>query len=99
MTKVNAPHGHPEHVHDHHCRPDARGIYVISPSGAVADPETLTRAQTRLSSMGFKVALDRGVLNQAQRFAGTDTQRLAAFTRALKQKLPIVMASRGGRSG
>jgi muramoyltetrapeptide carboxypeptidase len=49
-----------------------------------------------LSAQGFKVALDRGVLNQAQRFAGTDTQRLAAFARALKQKLPIVMASRGG---
>jgi muramoyltetrapeptide carboxypeptidase len=69
---------------------------VISPSGAVADPETLTRAKTRLKSLGFDVALDRGVLNQAQRFAGTDTQRLAAFSRALKQKLPIVMASRGG---
>ena len=93
---AHAPHGHPDHLHDHHCQPDASGIYVISPSGAVADPETLTRAQARLRDQGFKVALDRGVLNQAQRFAGTDTQRLAAFTRALKQKLPIVMASRGG---
>jgi muramoyltetrapeptide carboxypeptidase len=92
---AHIPHGHPDHVHDYHCRPDASGIYVISPSGAVADPETLARAQARLSGMGFKVALDRGVLNQEQRFAGTDTQRLAAFTRALKQKLPIVMASRG----
>ena len=96
MTKTNASHGHSENMPDHYNRPNARGIYVISPSGAVADPETLTRAQVRLNSMGFKVALDRGVLNQAQRFAGTDTQRLAAFTRALKQKLPIVMASRGG---
>ena len=93
---AHIPHGHPDHVHDYHCRPDASGIYVISPSGAVADPETLARAQARLSRMGFKVALDRGVLNQEQRFAGTDTQRLVAFTRALKQKLPIVMASRGG---
>lgn len=96
VTHAGAPHGHPDHIHDHHCRPDASGIYVISPSGAVADPETLTRAHARLSAQGFKVALDRGVLNQAQRFAGTDTQRLAAFTRALKQKLPIVMSSRGG---
>ena len=96
VAQAYAPHGHPDHVHDHHCRPDASGIYVISPSGAVADSETLTRAQARLSAQGFKVALDRGVLNQEQRFAGTDTQRLAAFTRALKQKLPIVMASRGG---
>ena len=31
-----------------------------------------------------------------QRFAGTDAQRLASLTRAIKQKLPIVMATRGG---
>ena len=96
MIKANLPHGHAEHVHDQHCKPDASGIYVISPSGAVADPETLTRAGARLTALGFKVALDRGVLHQAQRFAGTEAQRLASFARALKQKLPIVMASRGG---
>ncbi|MCY1528397.1 Murein tetrapeptide carboxypeptidase [compost metagenome] len=31
-----------------------------------------------------------------QRFAGTDAQRLASLTRAAKQKLPIVMVTRGG---
>ncbi len=56
QAHARAPHGHPDHVHDHHCRPDASGIYVISPSGAVADPETLTRAQARLGAQGFKVA-------------------------------------------
>lgn len=76
--------------------PDASGIYIISPSSAVADPKALDRAQARLTKMGFKVVLDRAALARHQRFAGTDTQRLAAFTRAIKQKLPIVMASRGG---
>ena len=76
--------------------PDASGIYIFSPSSAVADPLTLDRATKQLSSMGFKVALDRTALARHQRFAGTDTQRLAAFSRAIKQKLPIVMATRGG---
>ena len=96
MTKAHTHAERVEQAHHHHDSPDASGIYVISPSGTVADPQTLVRAKARLSDMGFKVAMDRGVLNQAQRFAGTDTQRIASFTRALKQKLPIVMASRGG---
>jgi muramoyltetrapeptide carboxypeptidase len=75
---------------------DYKGIYIVSPSGAVADAKVLTRGVQRLEKMGFKVALDRHVLACSQRFAGTDAQRLAAFSRAIKQKLPIVMASRGG---
>lgn len=76
--------------------PDASGIYIISPSSAVADPQTLERATARLVSMGFKVAIDRSALARHQRFAGTDLQRISAFSRAIKQKLPIVMATRGG---
>ncbi len=76
--------------------PDASGIYIFSPSSAVADPMTLERATAQLTTMGFKVAIDRTALARHQRFAGTDTQRLAAFARAIKQKLPIVMATRGG---
>jgi muramoyltetrapeptide carboxypeptidase len=75
---------------------DHKGIYIVSPSGAVAEEKVLTKGVQRLEKMGFKVALDRNVLACSQRFAGTDTQRLAAFSRAIKQKLPIVMASRGG---
>ena len=71
---------------------DYKGIYVVSPSSAVADAKVLTRGVQRLEKMGFKVALDRNVLACTQRFAGTDAQRLAAFDRAIKQKLPIVMA-------
>jgi muramoyltetrapeptide carboxypeptidase len=75
---------------------DHKGIYIVSPSSAVAEEKVLNRGVQRLEKMGFKVALDRNVLACDQRFAGTDAQRLAAFDRAVKQKLPIVMASRGG---
>ena len=85
------------HDHDHpHALPDARGIYLISPSSAVRDPDTVALARQRLEAQGFKTALDRTALAVHQRFAGTDAQRLASLTRAIKQKLPIVMATRGG---
>ncbi len=88
-------HGH-DHAHHHGPQPDARGIYLISPSSAVRDPATVTLALERLAQQGFKTALDRTALAEHQRFAGTDAQRLASLTRATKQKLPIVMATRGG---
>lgn len=83
---------HSEH-HSHH---EAGGIYLISPSGAVADREALERAKGRLASLGFKTVADRAALAVHERFAGTDKQRLAAIARSLKQKQPIVMATRGG---
>ena len=86
--------GH-DHAHDH-ALPDARGIYLISPSSAVRDPATVELARTRLQAQGFKTALDRTAFAEHQRFAGTDAQRLASLTRAVKQKLPIVMVTRGG---
>lgn len=73
-----------------------QGIYLFSPSSAVTDLTTLERAQRRLESEGFKIVTDRGATAVYQRFAGTDKQRLAALSRALKQKQPIVMATRGG---
>lgn len=74
----------------------ARGIYVVSPSSAVADAKILARGAKQLEKMGFKVALDRDSLAREQRFAGPDQARLAGLHRAAKQSLPIVMASRGG---
>ncbi|AZY49323.1 LD-carboxypeptidase [Bordetella avium] len=91
------------HEHDHTCsaacthQPEAAtGIYLISPSSAVSDPQTVERARERLAAEGFKTAVDRAALAVHQRFAGTDKQRLAGLARALKQKQPIVMATRGG---
>ena len=68
----------------------------MSPSGVVTDPETIERARVNLKAQGFASAVDRTALARAQRFAGTDAQRLAAFTRAIKHRHPIVMATRGG---
>lgn len=78
----------------HHEQPS--GIYLISPSGAVRDPQAVELAAQRLQGMGFKVSVDRTALAVHERFAGTDAQRLAGIRRALKQKHPIVMATRGG---
>lgn len=95
------------HAHDHslscdhehgaaHADASPDGIYLISPSGAVADPATIALARLRLRELGFKSAVDRAALAVHERFAGTDKQRLAGIARALKQKHPIIMATRGG---
>jgi muramoyltetrapeptide carboxypeptidase len=73
-----------------------RGIYLISPSGALPEEETLERTRANLKTMGYASTLDRTALARHQRFAGTDAQRAAAFERAVKQKHDIVMATRGG---
>ncbi|CAM5792397.1 tRNA-specific adenosine deaminase [Castellaniella caeni] len=80
--------------HHHHEVPS--GIYLFSPSGAVADSAVLDLAVQRLKGMGYKVAVDRTACAVHERFAGTDKQRLASIARALKQKHPVVMATRGG---
>lgn len=85
----------PDHAHDHvHRNPE--GIYLFSPSSAVKDPASIDLARERLRELGFRTTLDRTALAVHERFAGTDKQRLAAVQRALKQKQPIVMATRGG---
>ncbi|VCU69678.1 Murein tetrapeptide carboxypeptidase [Pigmentiphaga humi] len=72
------------------------GIYLVSPSGALPDPDTIPRARAHLKELGFSTVQDRGVSLREQRFAGSDEQRLAALARAAAQKHPIVMATRGG---
>ena len=81
-------------AHAHRASP--KGIYLISPSGAVADPAAVELARKRLAELGFKTTVDRTALAVHERFAGTDDQRIAGITRALKQKHPVVMATRGG---
>lgn len=103
-SRLRAPaHDHDredDHGHDHggaphvHGRPT--GIYLISPSGAVADPAVLALAARRLRDLGFHVGVDRAAKAVHERFAGTDKQRLASIVRALKQPHPVVMATRGG---
>jgi len=72
------------------------GIYLISPSSAVADPAALARACERLQALGFATTVDEAALAVAQRFAGSDANRLAAIARSFAQPHGIVMATRGG---
>lgn len=76
--------------------PNLRGIYLISPSGAVADPNTVQLACRRLEELGFATSVDPAALLVHERFAGTDEDRLEAIHRSLKQEHPVVMATRGG---
>lgn len=88
---------HDDHGHAHdHVHRDPKGIYLFSPSSAVLDPQVIELARSRLKALGFRTALDRTALAVHERHAGTDRQRLAAITRAIKQAHPIVMATRGG---
>ena len=75
---------------------DVPTILLISPSGAVAETESLHRAQERLRALGFVSRTAKHALSQNQRFAGTDAQRLADLHAACKGKHSIVMATRGG---
>jgi muramoyltetrapeptide carboxypeptidase len=94
---IDDPHHHDDdHAHHHGQAPMTRGVYLISPSSAVHNPEALDLACERLEAEGFKAAIDRAAKAVHQRFAGTDKQRLAGLERAIRQKHPIVMATRGG---
>lgn len=74
----------------------AESIYAISPSGAASDRGSVDRAIAHLGRAGYAVRLDRATLSVYQRFAGRDTDRAAAFTRAAESPAGIVMATRGG---
>lgn len=78
--------------------PDRAGpaIYLISPSGAVADPDRARSAARVLEALGHPTRFDPAALARVQRFAGTDARRAAAFERAAAQPAPVVMITRGG---
>jgi hypothetical protein len=76
--------------------PAGPSIYLISPSGAVADPARARHAASILAAHGHPARFDAAALKRSQRFAGTDAQRAEAFTRAAAQDAPVVMITRGG---
>ena len=71
-------------------------IYLLSPSGAVRDKQSLRRAVRMLRSMGHDVTLDPSALSSVQRFAGDDDTRLQAIERAAQSGADVVMLTRGG---
>lgn len=70
-------------------------IYLFSPSGAV-DPQMLDQAVVNLRALGYRVTVDRSAAKRVMRFAGTDAERLGAFSRAAASKASIAMVTRGG---
>jgi muramoyltetrapeptide carboxypeptidase len=84
----------PPSAHARDNAPDA--VYLISPSGAVADPARARQAAAILGALGHPARFDPAALRRRQRFAGADDARAAAFDRAARQPAPIVMITRGG---
>lgn len=83
-------------THFHGLHGQTNGIYLISPSGAVNKLPALDLAVDRLRKLGFSVVQDKSARAVYERFAGTDTERLASINRAINQKNDLVMATRGG---
>ena len=71
-------------------------LYVLSPSSAVKEAAMFDVAKARLTDFGFAVQLDQMADAKVTRFAGTDEQRAAAFSRAAMSDAEVVLASRGG---
>ncbi len=71
-------------------------LRLISPSGAVPEPQRVQRAAQHLRELGFRVRVDAAALAREQRFAGSHAQRLQALHRAARSRASVVMATRGG---
>lgn len=71
-------------------------LTIYSPSGVVADAARVRRAARRLARWGFKVQVDEAAARKAQRFAGSDDERLAALYRIADAAPAVALATRGG---
>jgi len=75
--------------------PHTFGLYA--PSGLVSDAAVIERAVARLTALGHRVHIDAGVHERYLRFAGNDSERLAAIERvATDSEVDIALAIRGG---
>ena len=71
-------------------------IYIYSPSSAVRDKASFQRGVKHLKALGHDVEVDEAALAKCQRFAGSDTTRLAAIHRAAASGADVALISRGG---
>lgn len=76
--------------------PDRGKLRLLSPAGAVQEPERIEQATRRLQALGFRVRTSAQTLARQQRFAGSDAQRLRAIHAAARSRARVVMATRGG---
>ncbi len=71
-------------------------LRIVSPSGAVPEPQRVQIAARHLEELGFRVRIDPAALLREQRFAGSDARRVQALHRAARSRAAVVMATRGG---
>src|SRR3954465_4547131 len=72
---------------------DPRVVGVYAPAGYVPNPAALERARERLASPGYPVKIDPSCHARAQRFAGSDDERLGAVMRMVDDdEIGTVMA-------
>jgi muramoyltetrapeptide carboxypeptidase len=71
-------------------------IYIYSPSGAVRDKVAFKRGVQRLKELGHSTEIDPAALKSVQRFAGDDSERIAAFDRAAASGADVALITRGG---
>lgn len=71
-------------------------IYIYSPSGAVRDKAAFKRGVRHLQAHGYAVEIDPSALHSHQRFAGDDSTRLAAISRAAASGADVALTTRGG---
>lgn len=70
---------------------------IFAPSGFLADPLAIDRAEIALLARGHLVKRDPSLLLKDQRFAGADEARLGAFSRmAADAEVDVAIAARGG---
>ncbi len=71
-------------------------IYIYSPAGAVRDKAGFKRGVKRLESQGHQVEIDKDALTSHERFAGDDSVRLQAISRAASSGADLTLITRGG---
>jgi muramoyltetrapeptide carboxypeptidase len=71
-------------------------IYIFSPSSAVRDKTAFRRGIKHLKAQGHEVEVDEAALTSHMRFAGDDTTRITAITRAAASGADVALISRGG---
>lgn len=71
-------------------------LIIFAASGVETRRANLVRARKRLHASGYAVTEDPSTRHRAQRFAGSDEQRLATLHRVAEQSPSIALACRGG---
>ena len=76
---------------------EALVIGIVAPSGYVTDLSALNRVEAYFAARGHRTVVEDEARRRAQRFAGTDAERLDSLHRMFRRDdVDVVMAARGG---